>query len=126
MNFCSAFDILSPLLCQKLDNENIWFCNKNLYKFSTLSYLTKGKMECFPKCLFMVPPGNEGYNKILLNIDLYIILCRNTKEYVLCTLKQIRKFVGAKSGFWNAISIFSYVTTSLENCGASCYKFATH
>ncbi len=135
MNFELTFRICKPVFCRVFcrgfyrgfDDNNIWLCNKELYEYSTLSYLTSGNIkECsFPRCIFMIPPTDDGYNKILRNISLYTIICRQTREYMLCTYRQLRTFLFAMSSRWLHVLIYPYTGShSLLYHDVCCYNFA--
>lgn len=74
-----------------------------------MSYITNGVLVNVnvPKLLFMLPPSDDGYN-YLKNIQLYIIICHDTREYLLCTLKQLLPFLHDMHKRWKTIFVYSY------------------
>lgn len=109
-------------------NEKFWMCNKYLYRFSTLQYLIKGRLGDGIPCVnvsFNVLPSDSGYCNILKNIKLYIVICRDVKEYILCTMKQIRKFLHGMEIRWNKVEIHPYESPKSLICyRVSGYNFA--
>lgn len=105
---------------------NLFLCNNVLYAYSTYNYLTKGAINMnLPKVNFMVCSSDEGYSKILLNIDLYIIISHQTKEYFLCTLKQLLPMLYDMHGRFKRVVVYPYTAPEcLVYYGLSGYNFA--
>jgi hypothetical protein len=120
-------DLPSELL---MDNfhiyHNLFMCSKNLYNYSTLSYIKK----CYildinlPIVNFMICPS-DGYGSVLNNIALYIIISHNTKEYMLCTLKQLIPLLYGMNTRWKLVIVHPYTGSEcLIYYGICGYNFA--
>lgn len=127
MNFSLFYNI--PALCKTkfYKNENIWLCNKYLNEFSTVKYLHNGKLTGINACnvFFGVCPTDNGYSVVLKNIKLYIMICKKTKEYILCTMNQIRQCLHGIGQRWKFVEIHPYGGPhSFLYYGVCCYNFA--
>ncbi len=120
--------MLVPALCVNKYHgiPNLWMCNKNLYNYSLMNYLKRGKLlECtFPTIYFTIPPSDNGYS-LLKNIKLYIIMNKENKEYMLCTLSQLLPLLYGMYNRWHKVLMYPYDgPKSLFYYGVCNYNFA--
>jgi hypothetical protein len=101
----AVLKIITPLLFNKYHiYPNLWQCNKYLYNYSVVSYFNNNKLPeiTLPTLCHTIPPNCHH------KPELFLVICRQTKEYFLCMLHQMFELLHNMFPRWSHVEIHAY------------------